>query len=178
MANDVFVTTNHRRPYFHNLTLRALELSGFKPQVVVKPMLERYFECERLAKTDIYIMCDDDIIPAYQDTLSRLIDIMHDNKEYSQIGLAWRPDMQAEKGNSWTLTTDGRLWEMDHCGGCVAIRKGTIIIDKEYDEDMCYGDDRIVAQIARSNGYKIGIARDLWFHHLGINQSTYGTGND
>ena len=173
MLADVFVTTNNRRPYFHNITLRALELSGCKPQVVVKPMLERYFECERLAKTDLYVMCDDDIVPAYPDTISKLVELMRERPDYSQISLGWKMDMNEEKRNPWFISTDGPVWENDHCGGCVVIRKGTIVDDNDYTGDMCYGDDRVIARIARSKGYKVGVASKLWFHHLGVNQSTY-----
>lgn len=170
---DCFITTNKRRQYFLKLTQKALKLSGFAPILVEKPMLQRYFECERLSDSDIYILCDDDIIPATDTTLIELIRLMEKHPEYSQIGLAWKPDMKSEENNSWIRNKESDIWEMDHCGGCVAIRKGTIKnlgIKPEFNSG--YGDDRVMGETARQLGYKVGVAPNLWFHHLGSQLTT------
>src|SRR5258708_3965199 len=102
---NCFITTHKNRSverdYFLGLTQLALHANGFSATIVEKPMLERYFECERLADENIYILCDDDIIPATPDTLVQLIKIMREHPEYSQLGLAWKQDMASEENNSW-----------------------------------------------------------------------------
>jgi len=176
---DCFVTSHHKlspeREYFEKLTLNALQSSGFSTIIVKKPMLERYFECERLAKTEFYVLCDNDIIPATHDTLVQAIQILKNNPGYSQIGLGWRQDMSAEEGSSWIKDrTNPNLWEMDHCGGCMVIRKGTIKdlgIRSEFASG--YGDDRVMGETARILGYKVGITPKLYFYHLGSNYSTF-----
>lgn len=167
MQIDCFITTNKQRPYFLKLTNKALKMSGFNPIIIEKPMLERYFECEKQAKSDIYILCDDDIIPATCNTLQDLVKLLQEKTGYSQIGLAWKENMNEEENNSWIRSKEDGIWEFDHCGGCIAIRKGTIK-DLGYKMEFeNYGDDRVVGRIARELGYKVGIARNLWFHHLG-----------
>lgn len=169
MSVDVFITTNNKRPYFLELTKKALELSGYKPIIVQKPMLERYYECERLSTTPIYILIDDDIIPATSDTLQKLVETMEKYPELSQLGLGWKSEMGDEYNSSWRRGIIGEdVWEFDHCGGCIAIRKGTI----HNNNDKCdyangIGDDKIVGMNARKAGYKVGIAHKLFFHHLG-----------
>lgn len=175
---DCFITTqgnrSPEREYFFYLTQLALHLQGFSSKTVEKPMLERYFECDRQAESDIYIMCDDDIIPATSNTLTSLVNTLREHPEISQLGLGWRPDMKNESNNSWIrghITKD--IWEIDHVGGCVAIRKGTIK-DLGYRTDYKngIGDDKIAGKIARELGYKVAVSNKLYFHHLGSNFTT------
>lgn len=167
---DCFVTTNYQRPYFLKLTITALKKSGFFPILVKKPMLERYFVAEKMAKTDLYVFIDDDIIPVTQATLFEAIDLMEKHPELSQLGLGWKPNMQDEYNSSWrrgVISDD--IWEFDHCGGCMIIRKGTIKdLGYKCDYKNGIGDDKVVARIARERGYKVGVAHKLWFHHLGV----------
>lgn len=179
-TEDAFITTTaHKIPereYFFQLTQKALELNGFRATIVQKPMLERYFECERLAQSDIYILCDDDIIPATHDTLKHLIFLMRRHPELSQLGLGWSQNMQSEFNSSWRRgIISPRIWEFGHCGGCMAIRKGTIRdLGYQCDYSKGRGDDQVVGDIARELGYKVGIAHQLYFHHL-ANGQKYST---
>jgi hypothetical protein len=173
MSVNSFITTNGEREYFLGLTQFALSLSGYPATVVKKPMLERYFECERLADEYIYILCDDDIIPATSNTLKELVSIMRKHPEYSQLGLAWKKNMESEANNSWIRSKDDDIWEMDHVGGCMAIRKGTIKnLGHTVDYKTGWGDDRVMGKTARETGHKVGIVPHLYFHHLGNGQST------
>lgn len=146
--------------------------NGFYATLVEEPMLKRYFKCEELADSSIYILSDDDVIPGTPDTLNRLITIMRQNPEYSQLGLAWRKDMRSEENNSWIRGKKKDIWEMDHVGGIMAIRKGTIQ-DLGYKTDYknSIGDDRIMGKTARDLGFKVGIVPHLYFHHLGAGRS-------
>ena len=181
---QIFLTTQKKRTdereYFFHLTVEALrrQHGDIEITVVSKPMLERYFEAEKLATDDIYILCDDDIVPADQNTLAEIIEALRSHPEYSQMGLGWKPNMDSEKNNSWFKNTDGEIWEADHVGGCVAVRRGTI---KDFGYSCDYrngrGDDKIVGKIARELGYKVGLVPHLWFHHLGINHSSVWSPN-
>lgn len=171
---DCFITTNKKRPYFLSLTERALTLSGFLPTIINEPLLYRYFECERQAKTDIYILSDDDVIPATQNTLRNLIEIMEAHPEYSQLGLGWKHDMTSEAGSPWIRGKESDVWEMDHIGGLMAIRKGTIKdLGHKAEFTSGYGDDRVMGKTARDLGYKVGLVPTLYFHNLGFNYTTF-----
>jgi hypothetical protein len=165
--SDCFLTTNKARPYFLKLTKLALRENGFSPKIIKKPMLERYYECERQAKTPIYIVCDDDCIPATSNTLSALISLMEANPDYGQLGLGWRQNMKDEENNSWIRAKGEDIWDFDQCGGIIAIRKGSLK-DLGYKmEYPNYGDDKVIGRVAKELGYKVGVAHKLFFHHLG-----------
>jgi len=172
--NSCFITTDFQRPYLLKLTQNALIECGYPPKFVVKPMLERYFECDRLAETDIYIMSDDDIIPATEYALDELIHLLERHPEYSHIGLGWHKDMSFEKDNGNIMHKDSDdLWEWNACGGIMAIRKGTIKdLGYECDYPNGIGDDKIIGRIARELGYKVGVANNVWFHHMGAPYKT------
>ncbi len=171
---DVFVTTNKARPYFELLTVTALKHMGFNPIMIEKPMLERYWECERLATSDIYLVLDDDVLPSTEKTLEQLVQILRDHPDYSQLGLGWKANMNDEENNSWILHKGRLIWEMYAVGGILAIRKGTIEdIGIEPEFKSGYGDDRVLGQTARIQGYKVGIVPNLWFHHLGAKETTF-----
>lgn len=176
MSVNCFITTHKdrtpERDYFFGLTQFALTMSGYSPTIVEKPMLERYFACEYLANEYIYIICDDDIIPGTPDTLKKLVEIMRKHPEYSQLGLSWKPNMTDESNSSWIRHKSEDIWEMDHVGGCMAIRKGTIKnFGYKTEFESGYGDDRVMGRVARDQGLKVGIVPNLFFHHLGINST-------
>jgi GT2 family glycosyltransferase len=178
MQIDCFLTSHHglnkEREYFEELTIKSLQLNGFNPIIIRKKMLKRYFEAEKLAKSKIYIVCDNDVIFPTHDTLEKLVEIMRKNPKLSQLGLGWRKDMSPEANSSWRLgTVSDDVWEFASCGGCMAIRKGTIK-DLGYKMEFeNYGDDRVIGRIARELGYKVGIAHNLYFIHLGNEYSTF-----
>lgn len=173
---DCFVTSNLARPYFKKLTLKALSVQKptLHPKLVVAPMLIRYFECERRATTPLYVLCDDDCVPATEDTMHKLEEIMKVHPEYSQLGLGWKANMKDEESNGWILNRGPTIWEMFAVGGCMIIRKGTIKdlgIKPEFESG--YGDDRVMGETARRLGYKVGIVPSLYFHHLGAQFTTF-----
>lgn len=178
MQIDCFITSKaprtKERGYFLSLTQLALHANGFNAIIIEKPMLERYLECERLATSDIYLLSDDDIIPGTPSTLKNLVTLMEKHPEISQLGLSLRKDLRREEMGEWIKGDIGEdIWEVDHVGGIMAIRRGTI---KDNGERPSYpygdGDDRIMGRVAREGGYKVGIANKLWFHHLGAGFST------
>lgn len=171
---DCFITTDYQREYYRNLTYNALILNGVYPQMVEKPMLERYFECERLATTDIYILSDDDIIPKDNDTIPKLIALMEAHPELSQLGLCWKEDINDNELSGWGIgRIDKDVYEMDHVGGVMAIRKGTIKdLGYKTDFEEGIGDDRIMGRTARELGFKVALATNLSFIHLGQGKST------
>ena len=169
---QVFLTSHKpltkERKYFEKLTLLSLQLNGFKPIIIRKKMLERYFEAERLATSPIYIVCDNDIVLATPDTLKQMVEIMQKYPNLSQLGCGWG-NMQAEEHSPWRLGTIGDdVWEFHSAGGCIAIRKGTIKDLGIKMEFKNYGDDRVIGETARAWGYKVGIAHKLKMYHLGM----------
>lgn len=162
------------REYYEQLAIQALRLNGLLPEIIRKKFLERYFEAERLASTEIYIFADNDLIPSSPTTIKQLVEIMQDNPEYSQLGLGWLEDMEPERSNSWKTGENGKIWDFDHVGGIVAIRKGSIKnlgLIPEYKDG--YGDDRVMGATARRLGYKVGIVPSLYFYNLGKKHSTF-----
>jgi len=170
------MTTNLSRPYLGELTFHSLMANGFEAEIVNKPMLERYFECERLALSPLYILCDDDIILSSETTLKQALRLMESHHEISQLGLGWKPDMTSERQSSWCLgEISPDIWEFDHCGGCVIIRKGTVRdlgLSTAYPQGI--GDDKVMGQTARKLGYKVGVAHKLFFHHLSTISTVWG----
>lgn len=148
-------------------------MQGGNVKIIEKPMLERYFEAERLATNEIYIVCDDDCLPATPTTLKELIEVMENHPDYSQIGLGWKPNMNDEWNNGNRIGQDGDVWEFNQCGGIIAIRKDTIKDLGYLMEYENYGDDKVLGKIARAQGYKVGVTPNLYFHNLGVNHTTF-----
>lgn len=172
MKIDCFITTNFQRPYFLDLTSRALVLSGLEVQFVNEPMLERYYECERRALSDVYVLSDDDVIPHSKDALRNLVKVLEKRKDYGMIGLSYKPNLKSEE-TSWCMGVDNDVLQFDHVGGIMAIRKGVLTPTSELpDYRNGHGDDRIVGKIFRENGYKVGILSAEHFIHLGEGKST------
>lgn len=174
---DCFLTSHNKitklREYFEELTIKSLQLNGYKPIIIRKKMLERYFYAEKLATTKIYIVCDNDVVFPQDDTLDKLIETMKKHPEIAILGLGWKKDMSDEKNSSWKLGEMGDVWEFDGAGGCLAIRKG-ILKDMGYKMEFeNYGDDRVIGRIAREKGYKVGVAHKLYFINLGQYDSSF-----
>jgi hypothetical protein len=145
--------------------------SGFKPHVITQPMLERYFEAERLARSDIYVVSDDDIIPCTEWAINEAAKLM--TPEIGMLGLSYKMGLR-EGENSWygDEISPGVL-DADHIGGILLIRKGILEdIGESCDYPNGYGDDKVIASIVRKKGYKVGITTRYWFHHLGEGFST------
>ena len=170
---ETFITTNYERDYLRSITERALILNDCDIKCVHKPMLERYFECDRLSRHEVYILSDDDVIPAHPDTLVRMVAILRKCPELSQLGLAWKPGLTRQEIGDWYRgEIASNILEVDHVGGIVAIRKSTIQdLGYKCDYPKGIGDDKIVAKIARERGYKVGLLIDDYFHHIGVGQT-------
>lgn len=169
---QVFLTSHKPltpdREYFEKLTVDSLLLNGHRPIIIRKKMLERYFEAERLATSDFYVVCDNDIILKKPDTLKRMLEIIKKYPELGQLGCGWG-NMQNEEGSSWKLGVIGDdVWEFYGCGGCIIFRRGILKdlgIKMEFEN---YGDDRVIGETFRKLGYKVGIAHKLEMIHLGM----------
>lgn len=176
---DIFLTTHRplspRRKYFEKLTIKSLQENGYKPIIIRKKMLERYWEAERLATSDIYVVCDNDIVLSKPDTIDKLVDTLRKHPDVAILGLAWRPDMQPELGSPWRFgELDDDVWEFHSAGGCLAIRKGILKdlgLKMEFEN---YGDDRVIGETVRKLGYKVGIAHKLVMFNLGYEDTTFG----
>ena len=174
MQVDSFIcstpTLTPHRHYFQQITLACLQRQDgvIPPQMLYKPFILRYYEANRLAKTNIFVLCDNDIVLPTHDTLQKAIRIMEKYPNYSQLGLGWLPDMERERQSSWKTGENNEIWDFDHCGGCVLIRKDSIK-DMGYkaEFDNGYGDDRVMGKIAREMGFKVGVIPSLYFIHLG-----------
>ena len=160
------------REYFQYLTQISLFLNGFTPHLLYQPLLKRYFEAQEQTETEFFILCDNDIVLSTPDTLEKALKIMEKHPEYSQLGLGWKQNMDSERGNSWLTPKEGDVWDADHCGGCVIIRKGTLKdLGYKAEYENGYGDDRVMGKIARELGHKVGIIPNLYFHNLGEAQN-------
>lgn len=169
---DSFICTqknrNPDRDYFFYITDISFTIAGLRPKIVIQPMLKRYLHAEKAAKTAIYIFSDDDIVPENSKTLEKLVYTLSIRPEYGMIGLSWKRGLTCEEMGKWCLGEDEGILEMDHIGGIMAIRKG-IIEDTgdECDYENGYGDDKVIGNIVRQKGYKVGILPNDIFHHLG-----------
>lgn len=170
---DCFITSNLERKYLAKITLKALSLNGECAWLVNAPMLDRYFECESKSRTGIYILSDDDIIPAREDSIKNLVKILEERPEYGIIGLSWKPNLKAEEVSGWLIKDEGDVLEMDHVGGIMAIRKGVLEdLGERCDYENGTGDDKVIGRIIRKKGYKVGLYIKDYFHHLGAGNST------
>lgn len=172
MIEAYLCTTKYRdrtRNYFHNLTAFAFSSLDTDYHFLQEPMLERYYEAERRAKRPMYIFSDDDIIPEKEDSLQLLVQALSDYPQYAMIGLAWKKGLNCEEMGKWFYRKESDdLWEVDHVGGIMAIRKGVIEdLGEKCDYPNGIGDDKVICAGIRKSGYKVGLLAKERFHHLG-----------
>lgn len=173
MSHDIIMRTNNKRPYETHLTCEAL-----LPDMIVNdfPPFMNYLECERIATTDIYVICDDDIIPARKDTVENLCYMLEAHPEIGILGLAYKSNMQKEDMVGWIRgeDIDRDIFDIDHVGGIFAIRRGILEdLGERPNRNAGIGDDMVLCRQFRKKGYKVAIYVGDWFIHIGEGKSTY-----
>ena len=168
---DCFIATSHLdrldRRYFLQITKQAL--SPFAPQIISTGAFERYGEAERKAESEIYILSDDDIIPADPSVIPMGLEIMSKHPEIGLLGFAWNKNLSFSDLGSWAKEklNDG-LVEIDHVGGLRIVRKGLCAEVKPSGAGwLSKADDKAHSEAIKAAGYKVVIWLGGWFHHLG-----------
>lgn len=181
------VTGNGMRQYFRQLVRDAVVLNGCDHPLMISDAepLERFLLADKRAKVDVgdfYIICDDDCLPATPSAFERAIEILEEFDEIGILGLAWKRGLRPDDMGAWKKSDyfdvddesfPTRVWEVDHVGGIIAVRKGALANPaptaqfRTLDLEHGIGDDQVLADIVRANGFKVCITSDVWFHHLG-----------
>lgn len=187
---EVFIRTNNKRPYEFFLTQKAIcQQKGVEHYMTIydQPLFDNVLACEKMATPgQIYIVCDDDIIPSHTDTLRVLVEELEARPDFGIMGLAWKPALHNDEIRGWTAqnvastidptVVDENLVEVDHVGGIYAIRQGFLKDDGQRPNLVIgIGDDRLVSGQIRAAGLKVGLFKKRWFNHIGDGKSTVWT---
>lgn len=185
MIDCIITTTSkhqHRRDYLFPLVKESLKLAGFNPSVLVDySAANRYQAAEGIASSDFYILTDDDCIVNNPHDIWRAIILMQEFPKIGILGFAWKRGLTSEELGSWYIGNvemdngvfNPILFEMDHVGGFKIIRKGVIDFDKIDKPDYKpTGDDMVICKAIRDAGFKVCLAPDFVFSHLGEGKST------
>lgn len=175
---ETFMTSvSKRSDYYRLVTQKALELSGCSVNLIENsPMLDRYKVAEMLSTEEIYVLCDDDIIPSSKHAIKNMVECLRSHPEFGIMGLSWKKGISCGEMGEWCKGEyDKEVLVFDHVGGIMAIRKGCIP-ESTWNEKCDYqnglGDDKVVCRSVLKNGYKTGLYTQDWFTHLGHYQST------
>lgn len=185
MIDCIITTTSkhqQRRDYLFPLVKESLKLAGFNPSVLIDyDAMQRYRAAEVSAVSDFYILTDDDCIVHDPHDIWMAIAMMKSNPKIGILGFAWKKGLTSDELGSWYLghmqvdqpEITVSLYEMDHVGGFKIIRKGIIDFDKLQEPDYNpTGDDMVICKAIRDAGYKVCLAPEFLFSHLGEGQST------
>jgi len=114
-------------------------------------------QAERMAKSDPYIICNDDNLPYGQDFVSKGLAIMERNPEFGCVsGVVVNGDQYKMDGPEIT--------ETHAVGGLVFLRKG-LVTEFPPLEDPSWDLERHRQVVEK--GFKSGYARDLPYLHMG-----------
>lgn len=179
-----YVRSLEMKPRDYSLDPPAFEPDGRKIEIVqfgdigVESYFVRRIEAEKRATTPIYLMVDDDCIMSDRrqgwfenGDLASMIDLLIDRPDFAAI----HPRAVNFASN---VTEDGEVVENYNTGGVRLTRKGcgldTLPIPDPLPADGAMNDDEVACHHMQDLGWRVGMARDVWFFHLGI-QSTIWT---
>ena len=185
---DSFITTiekgNKHRDYCYQLTKQALCYCGLVPLTIRAPLLTRYLAAENSAKTDYYILSDDDVIPMHPDTMINILEAIKSKPEIGMLGLAYQRLLRKnDLGNKFKSDLGGGIYETESVKGIRVIKKGILPIDKSDWEDLrndywerltnkSISDNIVVAEMIRNKGYKVALDTNNYFWHIGEGYTT------
>jgi hypothetical protein len=121
---------------------------------------------ERLSKSPVYVVCDDDCLILQKNFISMGLMAMRSFPEFGMIG-------------GWNITDDpdcsghAGLVEKDP-GGIVFVRKGILTDFEDHGADKVDGS---LADEMRRKGHKVGVTQVSKFNHIGSGYSLTSKGN-
>lgn len=177
MIDTFMITTEWREQadYFRTMTFTSLLNCGHQPKFISnqKPF-ECYLTAEKEAKTDIYLVCDDDVVIGAKGMIETAFQVMQEHPEIGLLGFVYRKGVHPSQYGSWLknqLTDD--IYEIDHTGGVLMLRKGAV---RDYgerpDHSVGIAHDRTLASAVRQSGFKVCIDFSLHYNHIGEGYST------
>lgn len=113
MVVDCFIASNHKRPTLERQTYAFLKAEGFTPRFIDRPEPSRVAECSKRATSDVYVLVEDDVLPA-PGAIKAAIDILLQHKDVAKLGLS--------EGSVMGIYTE--IAETMYLTGCAIIRKG------------------------------------------------------
>lgn len=117
---------------------------------------------EQEAKSDIYVVIDDDHLPIGSDWLSKGCEVLGRHPEYGMLS-SWSVNGEVpEKG-------EGEVWPEASIGCPYFIRKD--ILGKALPDGELRNYDTILTQHIMSKGWKTGFLRNVRHNHLGMEHS-------
>jgi hypothetical protein len=128
------------------------------------------------ATTALYVVSDNDVIPAQPDTIARGLEVMRQHPTLGVLGYCWQKPKKEPYG-TWLRRDCGDYWKVGYCGGLWIVRREAVSnwcaeVRLPVDYANGIGEDRLFCEAVERNGYDIGVLPDRWFCHLGEGQST------
>lgn len=137
---------------------------------LIKPLERFHIEAKRYAeataKSDIYVVFDDDQLILGKDWLDKGLRVM---EKHPEVGMAsaWMITGEVPEGDK----ADEHFWESGSIGCPYFVRKG-ILIDTP--ETPIAGYDTDLTNYVKSKGWKTGFMRHVRYNHLGSRYSQLG----
>lgn len=176
LANMKFILTKE------TVVLNPLMFSKLKSQtefILDKSVMqrERRILADREAKSDIYIVTDDDCIPLGLDFIERGVRVMEAHPQHGVLAaLNIRSDTLFKNGIAPYCGEfiDDDVWDCHAVGGIRFCRKGAI---KEWPASVSEGSYDMQHHEGLVNaGFRAGYMRNVLFNHLGEGLSTHWPG--
>lgn len=121
---------------------------------------------ESLAKSDVYVVLDDDHLPIGKDWLSKGLRAMKHNPEYGCMS-SWSINGEVHPP-TMVFTDDEYVWEEGCTGTPYFIRKGIL---KQLPDGPLKSYDTTLSEYIRSQGHTIGFMKAVRHNHLGYGLS-------
>lgn len=137
---------------------------------LIKPLDRFHIDSKRYAeehaKSDVYVVFDDDQLILGKDWLDKGLRVMEKNPEYGMLA-CWMITGEVPAG----CGPDEHLWQSSSIGCPYFVRKG-ILTDTP--ETPIAGYDTDLTNYVESKGWKIGFMRHVRYNHLGSGYSQLG----
>lgn len=112
MQVNAFIATAHKRPQVEQKTYALFRSHGFEPRFIDRPEPSRVAECIKRTKTDIFILCDEDV-HVEKTVLIEAINLLINNPYISKLSLS--------EGSVMGIAGD--FVETRYVTGCAIIKK-------------------------------------------------------
>lgn len=133
---------------------------------------ERRCYAEEFAKSDIYILADDDILPLQKGFVMNALAIMRANPEFGKLCLYTIPDHPIPETGAG-VKSNAYLFQVHGAGGVRFIRKG--VVERWAPMDGKEGYDAPHCREFHRKGFRVGYFRNLKGLHLGWGYTTGAT---
>lgn len=186
---DSFISTqaegNKTRTYCFSLNKQALIMCGLTPLIIRAPLLTRYLAAENSAKSEYYVLSDDDVIPMCPDALLNLLEAIKSKPEIGMLGMSYKRLLEKKDlGDRFKKDLGGGIYEVDYVKGIRVIKRGLLPLQPhEWDKlksendwgkfrNKSISDNVVVAAMIRDKGMKVAMDTNNYYHDLGVGYST------